>query len=59
MTYTEGFKDGYNAAKDDIVEALYKKADETMDPDQAYAFNQAAELIENGELQYGLDNSEE
>lgn len=59
MTYTEGFKDGYNAAKDDIVEALYLKADETMDPDQSYALNQVAELIENGELQYGVDNSEE
>lgn len=59
MTYTEGFKDGYNAAKDDIVEALYKKAEETMDMDQSYAFTQAAELLENGALDYGMDHSEE
>jgi len=59
MTYTEGFKDGYKSSREDLVEALYKKAEETMDPEQSYAYTQAAELLENGDLQYGLDNSEE
>lgn len=58
MTYTEGFKDGYKSSREDLVEALYKKADETIDPDLAYQLNYVAELIENGEFD-GVDNSEE
>jgi len=54
MQYTEGWHDGYKASREDLIEALTLKAEQTQDEDLGFAIEWLITLLENGELN-GMD----
>ena len=58
MTYTEGWHDGYKASREDLIEKLTEKAEQTIDGDFANALDWLITMLENGEFN-GVAYSEE
>jgi len=54
MQYTEGWNDGYKASREDLIEALTLKAEETQDEELGFAIEWLITMLENGEFN-GLD----
>lgn len=50
MQYTEGWHDGYKAHREDLIEALTTKAEETKDEELGFAIEWLITMLENGEF---------
>lgn len=50
MQYTDGWNDGYKASREDLIEALILKAEETTDESLGFAIEWLVTMLENGEL---------
>lgn len=50
MTYTDGWNDGYNQAREDLLEKLAEKSETTRDEDQGAALEWLITLLENDEI---------
>jgi hypothetical protein len=48
--YTSGWHDGYKQSREDLVEQLTEKADQTQDEDMVEALEWLITMLENGEF---------
>ncbi len=48
--YTEGWHDGYKQSREDLVEQLVEKAEQTEDQDMVEAMEWLITMLENGEF---------